>query len=118
MWALLSLMSFVVVYLAALSLGIRGLLPFIYAAITMFSILLIEGLLRGEMWLFDPQFGQSLTNTDMPFRLVIFVGGFLLILETIILLGVAVDPRFERALGQFLINKSCVEQPISCTNSR
>ncbi|MFZ2804142.1 MAG: hypothetical protein WA001_02885 [Patescibacteria group bacterium] len=115
MWALLSLVGFLVVYLACVTLGLSGLMPFVYAALCLLSILLIEGLLRGEMWLFDPQFSQTICNPDMPFRLMIFVGSFLLILESVVLLGAAVDPHFDLALSHFLQQKACVEQGVSCS---
>jgi hypothetical protein len=108
-WALLSLTTFIVVYLSAILLGERGIMPFVYAALMILAVLLIEGLLRGELWLFDPQFNHAICNTDTPYRLMIFVGTFLLILESAILVSAAVDPHLEYVVGQFLIQQSCAK---------
>jgi len=64
-------------------LGVRGIMPFAYAALALLSILLLEALLRGRLWPFDDSYRQRFIHIDgIALRLLIFSGILLLLLET------------------------------------
>jgi len=107
MWALLSITGFLVLYLVAIVWGEQGLMPFFYGSMAMLCILLIEALLRGKMWLFEPQFNHAITRKDMPLRLALFVGCFVFVLESLLTVGVATNPLFARRIGSYLVQQSC-----------
>ena len=90
LWATLTFGVFIVTYILAIVLGAWGFMPFVYGALAMLAILLLEALFRGRLWPFEPYFSRSFGHPEASRRLLIFSGGFLLILETAILLNVMV----------------------------
>jgi len=82
MWASLSIGAFVVVFVLAVSLGAPLFMPFVFAGITFFSILLLEALLRGRIWPFEQHFQKNLGQDDVAKRLLIFCASILLMMET------------------------------------
>jgi len=86
-WAALTFTSFIVVYILAIMLGAWGIMPFVYGALALLSTLLLEALLRGRLWPFEPGFRESFGHPEISYRLLFFCSAFLLILETAIIVG-------------------------------
>ncbi len=85
-YAALSLTTFIVTFILSIMLGAWGVLPFVYAGGAMLAILLIEALLRGKLWPFEPGFRETFGHPEISYRILVFCGTFLLLLESAILL--------------------------------
>ena len=94
-WAALSLGTFLVTftYIATLRTTLEA---FGVGALALVVVLTIEGLLRGRLWMFEPRFQKIFEDKNMPVRMLIFTGCIVLILETMILLSMAL-PQMSSA---------------------
>ena len=108
MWASLTIAAFLIVFVSSIALGSGGILPFLYGMATMLGIMTLEGILRGRLWLFDDHFKYRLSDPKLPVRLLIFIGGFLLIIETRIIIGVVTNPYLDQSLARLIEWKQCV----------
>jgi hypothetical protein len=106
-WAFLTLLTFPVVLIASDMLGARGVLPFAYAILATLAVLAFEGLTRKRLWPFEPPFAECLGHPDTPLRIILFLGGFLLILETALLVIAATDLRLDASLVKLVMRKEC-----------
>ncbi len=87
MWASLSIGTFIVVFVLAVTLGAPLIMPFIYAGAAFFAILFLESLLRGRIWPFEDHFKKNLGQEDVAKRLLIFCASILLLMETAVILN-------------------------------
>lgn len=85
-WASLTLAGFLVVYILSIVIGAGGVLPFVYGAAFLLSILLVEAGLRGRIWPFEDGFRERFDHPTLPFRLVLFSAALLLLIETLIMI--------------------------------
>lgn len=106
-WAFLTLATFPVVLVATDMLGAGGLWSFAYAVVSTLLVLALEAAVRGRLWPFEPQFAECLGHPETPVRILVFMGGVLLILETGLILGVATDLRSDPALIGLVMRKEC-----------
>ena len=113
-WALLSVVTFIVVFLAMTVQGAGYILTFVSAGVSMFLVLLLEGLLIGKVWIFEPGYVALFADKNMAPRMMILAGSFLLIFETALLLGFATDPRFDNVMLKMIAHKQCVATGKNC----
>lgn len=112
-WAFLTLVTFPVVLIATDMLGAEGVWPFAYAILATLAVLALEGLVRKRLWPFEPQFAECLGHPDTPVRIILFLGGFLLVLETALILLAATDPRVDASLVKLVMRKECAARTAS-----
>ncbi|MBU1349167.1 hypothetical protein KJ781_03825 [Patescibacteria group bacterium] len=106
-WAFLTLATFPIVLIATDMLGLHGVWPFVYAILATLIVLALEGTIRGKLWPFEPHFAECLGHPDTPIRILLFLGGVLLILETSLIAIIALDRRTDMALIGFVARKEC-----------
>lgn len=106
-WAFLTIITFPLVLIASDLLGAGGWWPFLYAILATFSILVLEAIVRGRLWPFEKGFVDHIGHPETPYRILVFLGATLLILETVVVVGAATDPRFDSALLGLVIEKQC-----------
>ena len=94
-WAALSLGAFLVTFTYVASMR-TTLEAFGLGALALILILIIEGLLRGRVWMLEPRFQKIFEDKNMPVRMLIFTGSIVFILETVILLSMAM-PQMSAA---------------------
>lgn len=85
-WAALTMTSFLVAFFVSQILGATYILPFVFGGVAMIAIMLIEALFRGRIWIFEPGFRETFGHPDISYRILLFSGGILLIMETFILI--------------------------------
>jgi hypothetical protein len=106
-WAFLTLLTFPVVLITTDMLGAGGLWPFALAVVATLLVLALEAAIRGKLWPFEPQFAECLGHPETPVRILVFMGGVLLILETALILTAATDLRSDPALIGLVMRKEC-----------
>jgi hypothetical protein len=106
-WAFLTIVTFPIVLIASELLGAGGWWPFLYAILATFSVLVLEAIVRGRLWPFEQGFVNHIGHPETPYRILVFLGATLLILETVVVVGVATDPRFDGPLLGLVIQKQC-----------
>lgn len=114
LWALLSITTFIVIFLACTELRLRAILCFGLAGIGMIIILILEGILRGRIWLFEPTYMDFAGHRATSGRILVFAGGMLLILETALLIGFATDQRFDAVMLRMIEHKHCLDAGRNC----
>lgn len=82
--------SFIVVFTSTAALSAWSVLPFAYGTAALVITLSCEYLLRGRIWLLEPEFADSFGHPTVHRRLLIFCGAFALVLETVVLTGLLV----------------------------
>lgn len=113
-WALLSVVTFIVVFLAYTVQGFGTVHPFLFAGAAMFCTLALEGLARGKIWLFEPGYLDAASHHATSVRMMVFAGAFLLILETALLLAFATDPHFDGVMLRLIEQKHCRIENNAC----
>lgn len=84
-WSTLTFASFLITYIISILRGARGVLPFVYGAVALFSVILLEALLRGSIWPFADGYRDTFADMDgIALRLMLFSGTLLLILESVV----------------------------------
>jgi hypothetical protein len=106
-WAFLTIITFPIVLIASELLGAGGWWPFLYAILATFSVLVLEAIVRGRLWPFEKGFVNHIGHPETPFRILVFLGATLLILQTVLIVGAATDPRFDAPLLGLIIKKEC-----------
>jgi len=106
-WAALTILAFPVVLLSTDLLGLSGLWPFALAILASLAILALEILVRGRMWMFEEEYAERLHHPRTPIRIILVAAGVVLILETALILAVAVDRRTNDALLGLVLRKEC-----------
>ena len=114
MWAMLSVATFIIIFLACSELKLDAILSFAVAGISMMIILILEGILRGRIWLFEPGYMDFAGHHATSKRIVLFAGGLLLILETALLIGFATDQCFDAAMLRMIEHKHCLQAGRNC----
>jgi hypothetical protein len=107
LWAFLTIITFPVVLVSADILDVRGILPFIFAIVATLFILTLEVAITGRLWMFEDKFINRIGDPEMHIRLLVFVGAFLLILESALILIAATNRRMDPLLLQMIVNKQC-----------
>lgn len=106
-WAVISVIAFPVVLLAAQGLGAPGLWPIVWAASATLLVLLCEVMARGRLWISEPNLAEFISHPETPIRLLIFSGAILLILETALIFLVATNRRMDDGLIGLVMRKQC-----------
>ncbi len=106
-WAVISILSFPTVALSLAALGWNSFAAFLLACLATISILIMEAFTRGKVWIFDDKFRHIFDHKDTPFRILIVVGGILLILETILIIETFRNPAFDGVMLNIMANKQC-----------
>jgi len=112
-WAFLTIITFPIVLIASELLGAGEWWPFLYAILATFSVLVLEAIVRGRLWPFEQGFVNHIGHPETPFRILVFLGATLLILQTVLIVGVATDPRFDAPLLGLIIKKECALRSFS-----
>ncbi|MEO5927329.1 MAG: hypothetical protein ABIO72_01370 [Patescibacteria group bacterium] len=106
-WAVLTIITFPIVLIASGVLGVGQWWSIIFAILATFSVLVLETIVRGRLWPFEKGFVDSIGHPETPFRIMVFLGATLLVLETVAILGAVTDPRFDEGLLSLVIRKEC-----------
>ncbi len=106
-WAVLTLLAFPIVLVTTNMLGVQGLRPFWYALIATFVVLLLEALVRGRLWPFEDGFIESIGHPETPFRIFVFLGSLLLLIETVFIFSILTDKNLDQALVRLVAQKNC-----------
>lgn len=114
-WAVLTIITFPIVLIASEFLDVGQWWSFIYALIATFCVLVLEAIVRGRLWPFEHGFINSIGHPETPFRIMVFLGATLLILETIAIVGAVTDPRFDEGLISLVLQKQCAIRRVSKT---
>jgi len=85
-WAALTMTSFLIAFFVSQIMGSGMILPFLFGGIAMISIMLIEALFRGRVWIFEPGFRETFGQPDISYRILLFSGALLLIMESYVLI--------------------------------
>ena len=112
-WAVLTIITFPIVLIACELMDIGQWWSLIYAVIGTFCVLVLEAIVRGRLWPFESGFIDSIGHPETPFRIMVFLGATLLILETVAILGAVTDVRFDEGLLSIVINKQCANRHYS-----
>ncbi|MBI5654639.1 hypothetical protein HZC53_03240 [Candidatus Uhrbacteria bacterium] len=86
-WAALTMTSFMVAYIASQLMGAISILPFVFGGTAMIIVMLFEAFLRGRIWIFEPGFRETFGKPDISYRVLIFCGICLLLLESYVLMS-------------------------------
>lgn len=86
-WAALTMTSFMVAYIASQLMGAISILPFVFGGTAMIAVMLSEAFLRGRVWIFEPGFREIFGKPDISYRILIFCGICLLLLESYVLMS-------------------------------
>lgn len=106
-WAVLTIITFPIVLIACEFLEVGQWWSFIYALLATFCVLVLEAIVRGRLWPFEHGFINSIGHPETPFRIMVFLGATLLVLETVAIVGAVTDPRFDEGLISLVIQKEC-----------
>jgi hypothetical protein len=106
-WAVLTIITFPIVLIASELLDVGQWWSIIFAFMATFCILVLETIVRGRLWPFEKGFINSIGHPETPFRIMVFLGATLLLLETVAVFGAVTDPRFDEGLLSLVIKKEC-----------
>jgi hypothetical protein len=106
-WAFLTVLTFPIVLVATDIMGFPGLLPFVYAALATLGILMLEALVRGRLWPFEPEFEKVIGEPELPLRLLIFLAALVLVLESFVIFVAIINRGFDTVLLQLITTKEC-----------
>lgn len=106
-WAVISILSFPTVALSLAALGWNSFAAFLLACLATISILILEAFTRGKVWIFDDKFRHIFDHKDTPFRILVVVGGVLLILETALIIETFRNPAFDGFMLNIMAKKQC-----------
>jgi hypothetical protein len=106
-WAVITLASFPVVALSLAALGWRNYTAFIMACLVSLAILLVEALVRGQVWIFHKKYQHIFDSQETPFRILVVTGGVLLILETILIIQFFQNPSMDGYILNLVARKQC-----------
>ncbi len=110
-WAAITVISLPVVALSLISLGIHSSIAFLLGACFIFILIVLEALIRGKSWIFSPAFHELFGHHETVFRILIVIGGALLILQTAFVVQLLRNPNMDSMLLNLIIQKQCQENP-------
>ncbi|MBU2509023.1 MAG: hypothetical protein ABII13_00665 [Patescibacteria group bacterium] len=109
-WALITILTFPIILMAAELLGAPGLWPFAWAVLATVAVLVLEVLARGKLWIFEPGFVERISHNETPLRLLVVVGAILLILETGLIFAIATNRNYDGDLMGMIMRRQCAAQ--------
>ncbi|MFA6447361.1 MAG: hypothetical protein WCW31_03860 [Patescibacteria group bacterium] len=106
-WAVVTIFSLPILALSFTALGIDALLSFILACAGTFLIIVLEAIVRGQVWFFNDEYRHIFEHKDTAFRILIVAGGILLVLQTFLIVELLRNPEMDRLALRMIVNKQC-----------
>lgn len=106
-WALATVLAFPGVLLVADASGFSAAWSVVLAICASVSVIALEILVRGHMWIFEEKYVETFRHPKTPLRILAVAGGALLILESALILTVATDRGADDALLGLVLRKEC-----------
>jgi hypothetical protein len=110
-WAAITIISLPIVALSLTALGSHPALSFLLGASFTFSIIVIEAVIRGRTWIFSKTFHEIFGHQETAFRLLVVIGGVLLIIQTAFVIQLLRNPNMDTMLLNLIIQKQCINNP-------
>ncbi len=107
LWAALTLLAFPIILFVADAAGISPLWSFALGVLGSLCVLAAEILIRGRMWIFEDHYVERLHHPRTPIRILFVAAGALLILETALIMTVALNRSADDALLGLVLRKEC-----------
>ncbi|MBD3281618.1 hypothetical protein GF391_02620 [Candidatus Uhrbacteria bacterium] len=110
-WAAVTVISLPIVALSLTSMGLHPAFAFLLGAGLTFLIIVIEAITRGKTWIFSGTFHELFGHHETAFRLLVVIGGALLILQTAFVIQLLRNPNMDTMLLNLIIQKQCQNNP-------
>jgi hypothetical protein len=110
-WAAVTVISLPIVALSLTALGLHPAFSFLLGASFTFLIIITEAITRGKTWIFSQTFQEIFGHHETAFRLLVVIGGVLLILQTVFVLQLLRNPNMDTMLLNLIIKKQCLNNP-------
>ncbi len=109
-WAAITVVSLPIAALSISALGIHPALSFLLGALITFLIFVVEVIIRGKSWIFSDKFHEIFGHHETAFRILVVIGGALLILQTAFVLQLLVSPQMDTIMLNLILQKQCQNQ--------
>ncbi len=110
-WAAVSITTLPIVALSLTAFNWHPALAFLAGGICTVVIVILEAIIRGKTWIFSELFKDAFGHHDTAFRLLVGIGGILLILQTAFVLQILRNPGLDSMLLNLILQKQCGENP-------
>lgn len=109
-WAAVTIVSLPISALSISSLGIHPALSFLLGALITFLVFVVEVITRGKSWIFSDRFHEIFGHQETAFRILVVIGGALLILQTAFVIQLLISPQMDTVLFNLILQKQCQKQ--------
>lgn len=107
-WAVLTIIAFPIGILAAGAANASSLQAFVAGALACFAVLFANAAADGRLWMFHPAWKARFDHPEFSYRLAIFSGAILLIVQTIFLVFVLFGATGNRAMLKLVFERECM----------
>jgi hypothetical protein len=110
-WAAVSILTLPVVALSLTGIGLHPALAFLAGGVSTVAVVILEAIIRGKTWIFSELFKDAFGHHETAFRLLVGIGGVLLILQTAFVLQILRNPGMDSMLLNLILQKQCGNNP-------
>ncbi len=110
-WAAVTIISLPTVALSLTAFNWHPALAFLAGAFCTIIMVVIEAVVRGKTWIFSELFKDIFSHQETAFRLLVGIGGVLLILQTTFVLQILRNPDLDSMLLNLILQKQCGINP-------
>ncbi|MFO0765152.1 MAG: hypothetical protein U0487_03885 [Patescibacteria group bacterium] len=107
-WAILTVIAFPIGMLAAGAANASSLTAFLAGMLSCFAVLFANAAADGRLWMFHPAWKARFDHPEFSYRLAIFCGALLLIVQTIFLVFVLFGATGNRAMLKLVFERECM----------
>lgn len=107
-WAVLTIIAFPIGLLAAGAANASSLQAFITGVIACFAVLFANAAADGRLWMFHPSWKERFDHPEFSYRLAIFSGAVLLMIQTIFLVFVLFGSTGNKAMLMLVFERECM----------
>ena len=107
-WAALTMLTFPAILVLGTAYDVSVLWAFADAVGVTLLIFVAEAVLRRRLWIFEVGYVEHISHPDTPWRILVFLGMVLLVLETALILVTVTDRRMDRSLLRLVVSKECI----------
>ena len=110
-WAAVSITTLPIVALSLTGFGLHPAMAFLAGGVSTVAVVILEAVIRGKTWIFSELFKDAFGHHDSAFRLLVGIGGILLILQTAFVLQILRNPGLDSMLLNLILQKQCGNNP-------
>ncbi len=110
-WAAVTIITLPTVALSLTAFNWHPALAFLAGAVCTIIMVVLEAIVRGKTWIFSELFKNTFSHQETAFRLLVGIGGVLLILQTAFVLQILRNPGLDSMLLNLILQKQCGENP-------